>query len=207
MLLQSLLTPFWSARLWGPRSSLHWMIFKAPSGLPLSETANHTCLKCAVRAKETAVQWALVAEGQMVSDRRCLCIQGLAQYKTIFSLFLRQKQFESQTSTREAREKEELGSGTPQKTGSRAKVPTAEDSMQHTLPLTKPASVHTSHIPTVFCESQATVRRVYAGNPILTWISHSRAWISMPGFCLPWKCVLFACAVTCGIRGHLSITH
>lgn len=54
---------------------------------------------------------------------------------------------------REAREKEELGSGTPQNTGSRAKVPSAEDSMQHTLPLTKPALVHTSHPPTIFRES------------------------------------------------------
>lgn len=89
----------------------------------------------------------------MVSDSRCLCIQGLAQYKTIFSLFLCQKQFEFQTSPREAREKEELSSRTPQNTGSRAKVPTAEDSIQYTLPLTKLASVHTSHTPTVFCES------------------------------------------------------
>lgn len=54
---------------------------------------------------------------------------------------------------REAREKEELGSGTPQNTGSRAKVSSAEDSMLHTLPLSKPALVHTSHSPTIFRES------------------------------------------------------
>lgn len=131
----------------------------------------------------------------MVSDRRRLCIQGLAQYKTIFSLFLCQKQFEFQTSPREVREKEELGSRTPQNTGSRAKVPTVEDSKQHTLPLTKPASVHTSHTPTIFCESQATVRKVYEGNPILTWISHSRARISMPGFCPSLEiCVFCLCS-------------
>lgn len=68
-----------------------------------------------------------------------------------FQFILMQKTVESQTSPRGGGE--ELGSGTPQNTGSKAKVSTAEDSMQRTLPLIKPVFVHTSHTPTIFCES------------------------------------------------------
>lgn len=69
----------------GTQKLLYWMISKAPSGLPLYESVDYAGLSFTFHATETAVQWTLAPTGQMASDRRCLCVQGLAQWKTTFS--------------------------------------------------------------------------------------------------------------------------